>query len=124
MMMATVGAGCASGPSKEEQTICTVIQRMMDGLSEGDNAKALTSLGPLEVEVRKTDNKKLRAEGQRFFDVIGATVDPSALTPQQTAEKGTAALGESAGALQGMLDECKEVGAEVKRVPGPRPPTG
>jgi len=97
------------------------MQRMMDGLSEGDNAKALTSLGPLEVEVHKTGNKKLRAEGQRFFDVIGAKVDASVLTPQQTAEQGRLALGESAGALQGMLDECEAVGVKVERVPAPKP---
>lgn len=106
-----------SGPSPDEEAVCAAIQTMVDRINEGDPEAALASISDLDTAVAETDNETMRREGSRLLTAISLPVDYGQLTVQESDELGQRVLDASAGGLDGLIQECEQVGDPIEDLP-------
>ena len=108
---------CSSRPDDSEVAVCASLQGIVDDLVQKNNEGALTGLSRLQEAVAGTDNERLASEGRAFFAQIGRRVDMGPMTIGEIRQVGEETLRQGSGKLEAMLDECREVGAAVDRLP-------
>lgn len=109
---------CSDRPSDSEVAVCNSLQRVVDDVAEKDDRGAVAGLARLQEAVEQTENRRLATEGSAFFEQIGRRVDLAPLTVEEIRRIGDETLRLGGDRLAVMIDECREVGAAIERLPG------
>lgn len=120
MVSVALVACSAGGPSDDERAVCASVQDLVDGVSRREGTAVRRGVGELRAAVSATSNEALAFQGGRFFRVVDAPVGPwDDMTLAEINEVGRQATDESAGALEGLIVTCEELGLPIERLPAP-----